>query len=62
MRRIGRPRGPRAAGRRARPRKPWQPPQLVCYGQLRDLVRGGGGKLSSLGGDQGDARKQSGGG
>ena len=36
----------------------WQPPELRRLGKIRDLVQGGGGKLS-LAGD-GDGRKPSG--
>jgi len=44
----------------ARDRKPWQPPVLKSVGTIETTLHGGGGKLSLVGGDSGDARKQSG--
>ncbi len=40
----------------------WTTPRLDRSGLLRDMVRGGGGKLSVTGGDMGDNRKPPGGG
>jgi len=40
----------------------WLSPSVSYLGKVRDLVQGGGGKLSAIGGDPGDGRKQSGGG
>jgi len=42
----------------ATPKKVWDPPMLTYCGNLAEIVRGGGGKLSPLGGDPGDSRKQ----
>jgi hypothetical protein len=39
----------------------WETPKLVRLGVLSSLVLGGGGKLSVIGGDPGENRKQVGG-
>ena len=47
------PRGP------IRPTKfDWEPMRLTHLGDVGDVVRTGGGKLSPVGGDPGEARKQ----
>lgn len=38
-------------------RLPWEPPRLELIGDLEEIVRGGGGKLSTAGADPGDIRK-----
>lgn len=43
-------------------RKPWSPMNLTYLGQITEVVQGGGGKCTTVGGDPGDARKPSGGG
>jgi len=44
-----------------RPMKPpWQRPTIVIAGHVTEIIRGGGGKLSLVGGDPGDSRKPSG--
>jgi hypothetical protein len=35
----------------------WEPMRLRYVGNVRDVLRGGGGKLSITGGDTGDNRK-----
>jgi len=41
-------------------KKPWKPPILSYRGDIAGIVRGGGGKLSPMGGDPGESRKQRG--
>jgi hypothetical protein len=41
------------------PKQPWERPKVTYVGRVRDVVQGGGGKLSPTGGDPGDPRKQS---
>jgi hypothetical protein len=36
----------------------WEPLKLIYVGNVVELVRGGGGKLSMSGGDPGENRKQ----
>jgi hypothetical protein len=43
-------------------RRPWQPPAVKTVGTISQVLQGGGGKLSTTGGDPGENRKQSGGG
>ena len=43
-------------------RRQWTPPALKTVGPIAEVLRGGGGKLSTVGGDPGEGRKQSGGG
>jgi hypothetical protein len=43
-------------------RKRWEPPVVEKVGAVGDVLKGGGGKLSVVGGDPGDQRKPSGGG
>jgi hypothetical protein len=38
----------------------WRDPSLKYVGQVGEVLQGGGGKLSTTGGDPGDTRKQSG--
>jgi hypothetical protein len=38
-------------------KKPWAPMQLTALGEVGDVVRGGGGKLSPPTHDTGDVRK-----
>jgi hypothetical protein len=38
----------------------WRDPSLKYVGQVGEVLQGGGGKLSTSGGDPGDNRKQSG--
>ena len=42
-------------------KQPWEPMQLTYVGHVADIVRSGGGKLSAMGGDPGDVRKEKGG-
>jgi hypothetical protein len=44
----------------ARDRRPWVTPNLKPIGSLEQVLQGGGGKLSTTGGDPGEHRKQSG--
>jgi hypothetical protein len=37
----------------------WAKPMLERAGSVRELVRAGGGKISAIGGDPGENRKQS---
>jgi len=41
-------------------KRPWQKMELSYLGNAVELILGGGGKLSSSGGDTGDTRKPSG--
>jgi hypothetical protein len=41
-------------------RRPWAPPVLKSVGTIAAVLRGGGGKLSTTGGDPGENRKQTG--
>jgi hypothetical protein len=43
-------------------KRTWEPIALRYVGHVGDVLRGGGGKLSTIGGDTGDTRKPSGGG
>ncbi len=43
-------------------RKQWMPMKMTHLGDVRTLLKGGGGKLSLTGGDPGENRKQQGGG
>ena len=43
------------------PKQPWESPKLTYVGRVRDVVQIGGGKLSPVGGDPGESRKQMGG-
>lgn len=38
----------------------WEPMTLTHVGQIGEIVQGGGGKLSMVGGDPGDVRKPKG--
>ena len=38
----------------------WQPIEVKLVGRARDVIQGGGGKLSLTGGDPGDLRKPKG--
>jgi hypothetical protein len=40
------------------PRRPWVAPALKLVGTIADVLQGGGGKASLVGGDPGDHRKQ----
>jgi len=40
------------------PKQPWEPPRLTYIGHVREVVQIGGGKLSQVGGDPGESRKQ----
>ena len=42
-------------------RRPWEPPTIKSVGTIGQVLQGGGGKLSTTGGDPGENRKQSGG-
>jgi len=46
----------------ANDRQPWTTPALKSVGKIADVLKGGGGKLSTVGGDPGENRKQTGGG
>ena len=39
-------------------KKAWTSMKLTSLGQATDLIKGGGGKLSSPGGDPGEGKKQ----
>jgi hypothetical protein len=39
-------------------RRTWEAPRLVHVGHVADAVRGGGGKLTPIGGDPGEMRKE----
>ncbi|MEZ5353442.1 MAG: hypothetical protein R2762_12465 [Bryobacteraceae bacterium] len=41
-------------------RETWTPMTVRFVGTIAGVVKGGGGKLSTTGGDQGDSRKPSG--
>ena len=41
-------------------KRPWTAPNLFYDGELRELVMGGGGKLSAVTGDPGEGRKPAG--
>jgi hypothetical protein len=41
-------------------KKRWEPPALTYIGDVADIVRAGGGKLSITGGDPGESRKPNG--
>ena len=41
-------------------KQPWEPMQLTYVGHVAEIVQGGGGKLSIMGGDPGDAGKEKG--
>jgi hypothetical protein len=43
-------------------KRSWEPMRLRYVGHVGDVLRGGGGKLSTTGGDTGDTRKPKGGG
>ncbi len=48
-------------GEEARPertRKPWEPMKIEFVGDAAELIQGGSGKISVIGGDPGDGRKQ----
>ena len=40
-------------------KQPWVEPKLKAVGTVGDVLQGGGGKLSVVGGDPGEMRKQS---
>jgi hypothetical protein len=40
-------------------KRKWEPMRLRYVGNVREVLRGGGGKLSTVGGDPGDFRKPS---
>jgi hypothetical protein len=39
-------------------RRTWEPPSLKTLGTIGEVVQMGGGKLSTVGGDPGESRKQ----
>lgn len=39
-------------------KKAWTPMKVVSLGKATDLIKGGGGKISSAGGDPGEGKKQ----
>jgi hypothetical protein len=41
-------------------KQPWEPMKLTYVGHVAEIVQGGGGKLSVMGGDPGDVRKEKG--
>jgi hypothetical protein len=43
-------------------KQPWEPMQLTYVGHVAQIVKSGPGKLSRVGGDPGEPRKQQGGG
>ena len=40
------------------PKQPWRSPTLVYIGSIGEMLQQGGGKLSVVGGDPGESRKQ----
>lgn len=38
--------------------KRWSPMQVKSLGKATDLIKGGGGKISTTGGDPGEGKKQ----
>jgi len=42
-------------------KKPWETMKLSYQGQVAEIIQQGGGKLSAVGGDPGESRKQTGG-
>ena len=50
----------KSAGLQAR--RPWVSPQLQTIGEIAEILKGGGGKLSPSPGDPGEPRKPTGGG
>lgn len=45
------------AGDTAEAKQTWEPMKLVCAGRVAEIVQGGGGKLSTPGGDPGESRR-----
>ncbi len=43
------------------PKKEWEPMKVAEVGHVGTVLEGGGGKLSTAGGDPGEQRKQTGG-
>jgi len=41
-------------------KQPWETPKLRPEGHIGEVVKGGGGKLSTVGGDSGEHRKEKG--
>ncbi|HEY8775593.1 MAG TPA: hypothetical protein VIM33_03815 [Gaiellaceae bacterium] len=39
-------------------RLPWESMQVTYLGNVAEIVQGGGGKLTAVGGDPGETRKQ----
>lgn len=39
-------------------KQPWQPVTVRYAGDVAEVIRGGGGKLTTVGGDPGEGRKQ----
>lgn len=39
-------------------KQPWQEMELTYLGDAAELIQGGGGKLTAIGGDPGEHRKQ----
>ena len=40
------------------PRRDWEPMEVAEVGHVGEVLQGGGGKLSTVGGDPGENRKQ----
>lgn len=50
-----------SSGKKSKPAKQdWTPPKVTHLGDLRKIVRGGGGKISGAAGDPGDSGKPKG--
>ena len=49
------------APRPTQDRRPWEPPAVKTVGTIGEVLQQGGGKPSTIGGDPGDFRKQTGG-
>lgn len=41
-------------------KQPWDEMELFCLGDAAELIKSGGGKLSTAGGDPGESRKETG--
>jgi hypothetical protein len=44
----------------AKARRPWVSPAVKLVGTIAEVLKGGGGKMSVIGGDPGEHRKQTG--
>lgn len=44
--------------RATRDRRPWEPPAVKTVGTIGEVLQGGGGKLSTTGGDSGEPTRK----